>query len=125
MIHSLGLLPDLHDHRDFSLRDLAAARRLSSLPPAFSGRRFVSPVVDQGNLGSCTGQAIAHGGREYLLNRDGLPFVPLSSLWLYQHELLREHVFGQDVGARLRDGLRELRNVGVPPEVLWPYNIAQ
>jgi hypothetical protein len=81
-------------------------------------------VRDQGQLGSCTGFAIAVGLREFLLIKIGAPLVPLAPLFLYFEERSIEHTVSQDAGAQPRDGLKVLTKIGVSPESDDPYNVA-
>ncbi len=116
----LGLLPDRHDDRDWRFSRVANNLGLHELPLLMDLRPLCSPVRDQEQLGKCSGEALGPGGREFLLNRAGAPATALSSLWLYQQELIREHAFGKDAGARLRDGLRTLLNQGCATAAAWP-----
>ncbi|MDA8227156.1 MAG: C1 family peptidase [Desulfitobacterium hafniense] len=84
-----------------------------------------SPVVDQGQLGSCTANAIASGLREYLILQAKQPLVRLSRLFLYYYERKLEGTVKEDSGASIRDGMKVLKNIGVCPESDDPYNIAQ
>jgi hypothetical protein len=70
-----GWLPDLPDHRDFFYS--AIAPRLTTLPRKIDMRSKCSPVEDQGQLGSCTANALV-GALEFLELKDGAPFVDLS-----------------------------------------------
>lgn len=117
----LGCLPDRHDTRDYPFAALAPA---APLPAKLDLRPWYPPVMDQGDLGSCTANALC-GGREFLEIRDGNPLTPLSRLALYYGERRRENTTADDAGAMIRDGLRELRNRGCPPESLWPYDITR
>jgi len=118
--HSYGYIPDVQDANDFTF---TAVRPMAApLPPMVDLRHLCSPVRDQGNLGSCTGFAIAVGMREFLLNKLGAPFVPLSPLFLYYEERLREHSVSQDAGAQPRDGFKVLAKLGCAPEQDDVYN---
>ncbi|HEX7556746.1 MAG TPA: C1 family peptidase, partial [Leptolinea sp.] len=120
--HSYGYIPDTQDDRDFLFQ---AARPLTvPLPPSVDLRNQCSPVRDQGQLGSCTGFAIAAGLREFLLLKLGLPLVPLAPLFVYYEERFLEHTVQQDAGAQPRDGLKVLAKIGVSPEADDPYNVA-
>lgn len=110
--------PDERDYR-FSAHPLAAAT--TTLPAAVDLRSHMSPVVDQGNLGSCTANAIASGLREYLMNVHGETYRPLSRLYLYWHERDLEGTVTSDSGAYLRDGMKVLANLGVSEEIYFPY----
>ena len=79
-------------------------------------------VYDQGQLGSCTGNAIA-GAMEYERDRQGLSdFVP-ARLFIYYNERAMEGTVSSDSGAVIRDGIKVVNKDGVRPESLWPYDI--
>ena len=79
-------------------------------------------VYDQGQLGSCTGNAIA-GAMEYERDRQGLSdFVP-ARLFIYYNERALEGTVSSDSGAVIRDGIKVVNKDGVRPESLWPYDI--
>jgi C1A family cysteine protease len=85
-------------------------------------RADLPPVVDQGNLGSCTANAIV-GAAEYDFMLNGLDCPPLSRLFLYYQERVREGTVSYDSGAYGRDGFKVLKKTGVCPEDVWPYVI--
>jgi C1A family cysteine protease len=119
--YSYGYVVDDKDTNDFlyqSVRPMTAP-----LPPKVDLRHLCSPVRDQGQLGSCTGFAIAVGMREFLMNKLGHPLVSLSPLFLYYEERLREHTVSQDAGAQPRDGFKVLAKLGCSPERDDKYNI--
>lgn len=112
------------DHRD--IRDyhfMALKPRAGVVPASVDLRSKMSPVVDQGNLGSCTANAIASGLREYLIIAGGGVLVRLSRLFLYYKEREIEGTIGEDSGAEIRDGMKVLQQTGVCPESIWPYII--
>src|SRR6266850_251813 len=78
-----GWLPDLPDHRDLFFS--AVAPRLVSPPAKVDLRSKCSPVEDQGQLGSCTANALV-GALEFLEIKDGAPFADLSRLFVYYNE---------------------------------------
>ncbi|KLU66877.1 papain family cysteine protease [Desulfosporosinus acididurans] len=94
------------------------------LPHVVDLRSGCSPVVDQGELGSCTANAIASGLREYLELRSG-KLTPLSRLWLYWGERKLEGTVADDSGASIRDGMKVLHKFGCSPESDWPYDITK
>jgi C1A family cysteine protease len=120
--HSYGWLPDLPDHRDylFAARHAAPAK----LPLSVDLRDKCSPVEDQGALGSCTAQALV-GNLEFLENKDALPFVDLSRLFLYYNERALIGTVSWDSGAMLRDGIKTLAKDGICGEARWPYVISR
>jgi C1A family cysteine protease len=110
------------DLRDYHFTSVKFAKP-AELPKQIDLRPQMSPVVDQGQLGSCTANAIVSGLREYLLlqSRDG--FQPLSRLFLYWHERELEGHINEDSGAYIRDGMKVLKQIGVCPERDFPYRI--
>jgi C1A family cysteine protease len=117
-VRGYGWRPQLPDVRD----KLYAARLTGPLPAECDLRPSMPPVYDQGQLGSCTGNAIA-GAMEYERNRQGLSdFIP-SRLFVYYNERAREGTVSSDAGAAIRDGIKVVNSEGVCPETLWPYDI--
>jgi C1A family cysteine protease len=80
----------------------------------------MSPVENQGQLGSCTANALA-GALEFLEMKSGQSFVDLSRLFIYYNERAVEHTIASDSGAMIRDGIKTLASLGVCPEKKWPY----
>ena len=110
-------------------RNLLFHERLASappvvLPPSVDLRPLCSPIVDQGELGSCTANAWVSGLREFLLLKEGKPLDRLSRLFLYYQERLDEGAVQEDAGANLKDGGDCLINHGVCKEALDPYDIS-
>jgi len=97
----------------------------STLPTAVDLRPKFSPIVDQGQLGSCTANAIASGLREYLELQAGRSLIRLSRLFLYWHEREMEGTVNEDSGAFIRDGMKVLQTIGCAPEADYPYDIAK
>ncbi|HVN55887.1 MAG TPA: C1 family peptidase [Anaerolineaceae bacterium] len=121
MPHAYGYLPDRPDPADFSFQ--AVRPPTAPLPPSVDLRHLCSPVRDQGQLGSCTGFAIAVGMREFLQVKLGVNLVTMSPLFLYYEERVRENSVGEDAGAMPRDGFKVLQKIGCSPEKDWPYAI--
>jgi len=86
-------------------------------------RVFCSTIEDQGNLGSCTGNAIA--GAIELMDRKNGRNLDVSRLFIYYYERLLEGTVNYDNGAYIRDGIRACYTYGAPVENLWPYNISK
>ena len=117
-----GWLPDLPDHRDTLYG--AVHRMPATLPPSVDLRRLCSAVEDQGDLGSCTGNALA-GAVEFLEKKDRLTVVNVSRLFIYYNERAIEHSVNADAGAMVRDGIKTLVKQGVCSEKRWPYVISR
>jgi C1A family cysteine protease len=122
-IARFGWIPDLPDQRDH----LYAAPRptLLQLPSQVDLRPQCPPVYDQGQLGSCTANAIA-GAFQFaeLKEQQAGAFQP-SRLFIYYNERMIEHTVSQDSGAQIRDGIKSVATQGVCPESDWPYDITQ
>jgi C1A family cysteine protease len=115
-----GWIRDVPDHRDKMLK----LRLNGTLPDLIDMRPSCPPVYDQGNLGSCTANAIA-GLVQYERRQRGMAdFVP-SRLFIYYGEREMEHTIGEDSGAMLRDGIKVVVRKGVCAEVLWPYDVGK
>lgn len=115
------LKPDTEDLRDRVFRaDLYKMQM--DLPKSIDLRTGCSQVVDQGELGSCTANAIASGLREYWEIKAG-NLTLLSRLWLYWEERYIEGTVDEDAGAIIRDGMKVLQQMGCAPEADWPYDI--
>ena len=120
-IQRYGWIPDLPDQRDFLF---AAPVIPQQLPPSVDLRPQCPAVYDQGQLGSCTGNAIA-GAFQFDEMKQQLAnaFQP-SRLFIYYNERAMEGTVNSDSGAQIRDGIKGVANQGVCSEDLWPYNIA-
>ena len=84
-----GWVPDIPDFRD---KMYGAVRPVpAALPSQVDLRSNCSPVEDQGQLGSCTANALV-GAMEFLEVKDKVPrFVNLSRLFVYYNERVIEH----------------------------------
>lgn len=109
---------DKEDNRDY----VFSSNLLSILPGKISLIDNCSDVFDQGELGSCTANAII-GLKEYLLIKDNDEFKNLSRLFLYWQERKLINTINEDSGASLRDGMKVMYKVGTCEEELNPYII--
>ncbi len=118
MARRLGWIPDHPDQRDF----LFVRRRAAALPQSVNLRPYCPPVYDQGQLGSCTANAIA-AAVGFARHRQGLAYLIPSRLFIYYNERVIENSVASDAGAMLRDGMKTIAVQGVCSEHRWPYNI--
>lgn len=114
-----GYIPDLPDYRDLRLQVSAPI----NLPPSIDLRAQMPAIYDQGNLGSCTANAIGAAiqferMRQKIKGAD--KEVP-SRLFIYYNERVIEHTVREDAGAMIRDGVKSVNKLGVCDESLWPY----
>jgi C1A family cysteine protease len=113
-----GWSPDLPDARD--LLYAAPYEQITNLPAQTDLRAKCPPVYDQGQLGSCTGNAIA-AAVEFIHQPQ---FTP-SRLFIYYNERAMEGATGSDSGAQIRDGIKSVATQGACPEAEWPYDITK
>ena len=95
-------------HQDFKKKVLSSKIDLRSNFP---------PCYDQGNLGSCTANALLGAYQYKDKNFEG------SRLFLYYNERKREGDIPDDGGAMISTGIQSLLNEGVCAEARWPYVI--
>ena len=118
-----GWVPDLPDARDHLYAAPMAV--LKKLPARVNLQAKFPAPYNQGELGSCTANAIAaavqFGRRKHKQKPD---FIP-SRLFIYYNERALEGSVGTDSGAQIRDGIKSVAKQGVCPEATWPYDIAK
>ena len=115
-MRKLGWIPDRPDQRD----RYAALSADVPLPHSVDLRPLLPPAYDQGDLGSCTAQAIA-AAVQYTQKKQGFPVWMPSRLFVYYNERVMEDCVSEDSGAMIRDGIKSLNRDGVCYESLWPY----
>jgi C1A family cysteine protease len=120
-IQGYGWQPDLPDGRD--LLYAAPPTALPELPSKVDMRGDCPPVYDQGQLGSCTANAIGGALQFDQMKQDKNDFVP-SRLFIYYNERVMEGTVNSDSGARIRDGVKSVAKQGACKEdPTWPYQI--
>ena len=115
-----GYIPDLMDFRDRPFRLAAPV----PLPPVVDLRSGMPPVYNQGDIGSCTANAIA-AAIEFDRCKQGKPFMFPSRLFIYWNEREMEGTIDSDAGAMIRDGIKSVADDGVCSETDWPYDISK
>jgi C1A family cysteine protease len=126
MTKKYGWIKQLPDFRDYKI----ATERIQQHPvDTVDLRPKMPPVYDQGDLGSCTANAIAAAVEYQLIaQKYKWPFTP-SRLFIYYNERSMENSIASDAGADARDGMISINKVGVCPENLlnrnwnWAYDI--
>src|SRR6266568_5805089 len=120
-IKRFGWVRDIPDQRD--LRYQPPPRLARALPPKVDLRNGFPPCYNQGELGSCTANAIS-GALQFLESKEGaLAAVMPSRLFIYYNERTLEGTVDSDSGAQIRDGIKSVAKRGFCAEELWPYDI--
>lgn len=123
-VQGYGWRPDIPDPRDLTY---AIENPFHVLPDKVDLRTeqgLAWPVYDQGQLGSCTANAIA-GAVRFLERKEGDHDVDPSRLFIYYEERKLEGSVGTDSGAQIRDGAKVVAKIGWPSEADWPYDISR
>lgn len=110
--------PDIRDHWRLARFSVA------ELPPHVDLTPQMPPVYDQGELGSCTANAIA-AAIEYARRKQKLSDFTPSRLFIYYNERAMEGTIDSDAGAEIRDGIKFVASQGACNETDWPYEISQ
>ena len=122
-IKRFGWTPDLPDARDYMYSAPEAV--LTKLPTKVDLRGSKMPkVYDQGELGSCTANAIGAAFEFGQIKQGQKDFMP-SRLFIYYNERAMEGTIDTDSGAMIRDGMKSVAKLGVCTEDTWPYDIPQ
>jgi C1A family cysteine protease len=108
-----------HKHKPPSHTFSLLKANTTPLPFSVDLRSKCPMVYDQGQLGSCTANALG-----FLMSFDDRSLTP-SRLFIYYNERVIENSIPTDVGASLTDGIQTLLTNGVCQEVEWPYIISK
>lgn len=111
-----GCLPETPSPSDYR-----AVPNLTTLPREVDLREHCSPVEDQGQVGSCTANAVV-GAMEYQVRKDGKPAVDLSRMFVYFNARRMSGHETQDSGTKISQGMAAFLAFGAPTETDWPYD---
>jgi C1A family cysteine protease len=124
MRRTYGWKKDKVDTRDHKLK-LSGKPKL--LPPVVDLRKecVFPPAYDQGELGSCTANAIGFAYQyDEIIQCNTTCFMP-SRLFIYYNERAMEGTVNEDAGAEIRDGIKSINSLGVCSESIWDYNTSR
>jgi C1A family cysteine protease len=121
-IKRYGWKPDLPDHRDYLYRPHAVQLQSVDLRQTCK----MPAIMDQGELGSCTANAISFALQFDMLNKHAsVKAIIPSRLFIYYNERVIEGSVKDDAGAEIRDGIKTVAQQGACSETSWKYNIAK
>ena len=124
VVRYYGAKPDNPDPRDHS-KTYSKEEIPSS--PTVDLRKYVKCVYDQGDLGSCTANALCGAYALDLQKQSktlggGFEYFNPSRLFLYYNTREYKGNTKTDSGASIRDTVKALNREGVCYESYWPYN---
>lgn len=119
MRHAYGWIPDKPDKRDVGF-----VAKVVNLPASVDLRAHMSPIYDQGSLGSCTANAVA-AALDYQRTRQDEPLITPSRLFIYYNERKDDKQIKEDAGATIRESVKAVKKYGACPETEWPYDISK
>lgn len=123
LMKKYGWRPDTPDKRDRKFM-VPANINAAALPTSIDLRGNMPPVYAQGDLGSCTGQAIGFDCQYAMIRQGGKVWKP-SPLFIYYNERVIAGTVMQDSGAELRDGLKAINRWGICSEEKWSYDVSK
>ena len=124
---------DPEDGRDFLLKGnvVNLLETITGLPERVDHEAGMSPVKDQGQLGSCVGFAVSamkefqekkEHDEEMAKGKRGRPKVyDYSEAWVYWNAKQLDPWGVEDEGTSIRYAMKVLQKIGVPTEKGWPY----
>lgn len=113
----LGWKRDLPDPRDHKFKVLPQI----TLPTWVDLREKCPPIYDQGQIGSCTANAMG-GAFQFEQMKQNIPNFMPSRLFIYYNTREYEGTVNEDAGATLRNTMKMMVDKGTCPETLWSYN---
>lgn len=111
------LKPEYLDFHKFNIKSVI------KMPAIVDLRNNMTPIKDQGDLGSCTGFALG-ALVENFYKKQLINFLA-SELFIYYNERVLENTIPIDAGALLSDGIKCLKGYGTCSQSLWPYIISK
>lgn len=105
----------------YDARDHHAMRSLAPLPSAVNLSQYLGAVKDQGQMGSCTGNAGA-GFLTTLFKAQQKSAYEFSALFLYAEERIKNGTFPEDSGSDSRTLMQVLNQYGCCLEQVDPYS---
>ena len=118
--YKLGWKRDIPDFRDTYF----PVTEMGILPTHVDLRKFCPPVYDQGQLGSCTANAIA-AHLDFNRHKQGEAFISPSRLFIYYNERLADGDVNSDGGSSIRESAKTVVQQGACQESEWGYDVSK
>jgi len=123
----MGWIRQKPDLRDYSVDRPDVACLLVRLPVGLSSkvdlRKYCTAIVDQGNLGSCTANALAGLIGYFIKKSTGKEFAASRLFTYWYTRWLEGSLAEEDTGATIRGTMGSLAAFGTVSEKLLPYSI--
>jgi C1A family cysteine protease len=131
--YTLDLVKDVPDKRDFKFSKSVFSEKRLNLPIKIDWTSKMSPVKNQGNLGSCVGFAVTAmkefqeqvehekevaEGKKYKREQD---HYDLSEAWVYWNSK-KIDPWPDQQGTSIRCAMQVLHKIGIPCERAYPYS---
>lgn len=122
MVYKLNYKFQKHDHRDFKTYHHLVHQ--SEVPASYDLSKYMPPVIDQGELGSCVSNAVSNAVRYDISKHDATKSIQPSRLFIYYNgRVLENEPLDEDTGLTVRDGCKSVAKYSYCSENLWGYNI--
>ena len=122
MKRSFGWKPDTPDIRDYKYQGSRILGLVGSLPSQVDLRSKMPPIIDQGELGSCTGASAAAALTYNRIVSGQTPMFFPSILYIYYNTRALEGTINYDAGAEIRNAIKSTKKFGFCDEKFWPYS---
>lgn len=119
--YRLGWQRELPDLRD---KTYSVGLTINELPDKADLRTSCPTVYDQGDLGSCTANAIA-AHLDFNRHKQKEKFIKPSRLYIYYNERKDQGTVSYDAGATIRESVKAVVKYGACPEKEWPYSVGK
>ena len=119
---AFGWLPELPDARDLMYSATLSVMKKVAAKVDLRGK--CPPVYNQGQLGSCTANALG-GAFQFGQKKQSIANWAPSRLFIYYNERVLRNAVNSDSGAYIRDGIKTMNTQGVCAEENWPYDISK
>lgn len=117
-----GWKPDKPDFRDVRYKRIRPDVKSYSLPSIFSLRSDMPPIMDQGEVSSCTACCISTALMYNRMKTKEKPYFRPSVLFIYYNERVEVGEVNSDAGSEIRIGIKSVNKIGFCDEKYWKYD---